>query len=176
MATYTATAADPKAPAHSAGWSASRNTSRGIIRLTTLLAANDVVKVCKLPRGAVVTAGRLHGTALASGATAASQSMVLNIGVDCSVTAVLTGTVVGTTTTSTALASGIIPNAAAVTGVKDVGYDWPLGGLLVQDGFGPFRCQEDATVYITVGASAGAGSFVSGTIWLDIDYYLEQHS
>lgn len=176
MATYTSLAADAKAPAHSVGWSATKYTSRGQIRLTTLIAATDVIKMCKLPRGAVVVGGRLYGSKLASGDTGASQSMVLNIGVDASVKSVLTGTSVTTATTSTAIASGIIPNAASVTGVKDAGYDWPLGALTVTDGIGPFELEDDATVYITVVASAGGGSFVSGTIHLDIDYYMRRHS
>lgn len=176
MATYTATAAEAKAPAHSSGWSATKYTSRGQIRLTTLLAANDVIKVCKLPRGAVVVGGTLRGSKLASGATQASQSMVLNFGVDVSVKSVLTGTATTTLSTSTALGASMIPNAACVAEQNDAGYNWPLGGLLVTDGHGPFELEDDGTVYITVVASAGAGSFVSGTIYLDIDYYLNRHS
>lgn len=173
MTTYTATAAQPTRPANSSGWAGEKQTATGAITLSTLLAATDVIKMCKIPRGAIVTGGRLRGSRLASGATAASQSMVLNFGVDVSVTT-FTGTNVTTASTSTALGASLIPNAAAVTDVKDSGYNWALGGLLVSDG--PFRMQDDGTVKITVVASAGAGSFVSGTVYLDIEYYMGTHA
>jgi hypothetical protein len=167
MTTYTATRAASTFPIFKptgAGYSA---TAWGTIDLTTALAATDVIKMCKLPRGAVVTGATLKGDTLASGATAASQSMVLNIGVDASVTTAL-GSTVTTLSTSTALAASTIPNGAAVANVKDAGYNWPLGGLITTQG--PFQLQDDGTVYITVVASAGGGSFVSGTLTLVVDY------
>lgn len=167
MTTYTATRAAAGFPEYKPGGSGDRAVAYGTIDLTTALAATDVIKMCKLPRGAVVLGGTILGDALASGATAASQSMVLNVGVDCSVTTA-TGTNVATTSTSTALASGTIPNGAAVANVKDAGYNWPLGGLIKSDG--PFTLQDNGTVYITVVASAGAGSFTSGTLSLVVDY------
>jgi hypothetical protein len=167
MTTYTATRAAATFPVFKPVGSGVRSTAWGSIQLTTALAANDVIKLCKLPRGAIVTGGRIKGSKLASGATAASQSMVLNVGVDASITTGL-GTNVAKTSTSTALASGTIPNGAGVTGVSDAGYNWPLGGLLVTDG--PFTTQDDATVYVTVVASAGSASFVSGVLTLEVDY------
>lgn len=173
MTTYTAARANPTFPANASGWSGQKQIATGAIQLTTLLAATDVIKMCKLPRGAVVTGGRLRGSRLASGATAASQSMVLNFGFDVSCTT-FTGTNVTTASTSTALGASLIPNAAAVTDVKDSGYNWALGGLLVSDG--PLTLQDDGTVKITVVASAGAGSFVSGVIYLDVEYYMGTHA
>lgn len=173
MATYIAAAGATTQPANASGWSRQKQIATGTIALSTLLAANDVIKMCKLPRGAVVTSGKLRGGRLASGATAASQSMVLNFGVDVSVTT-FGGTNVTTLSTSTALGASLIPSAAAVTDVKDSGYNWNLGGLLVSDG--PFQVQDDCTVKITVVASAGAGSFVSGTVYLDIEYYMGVHA
>ena len=172
MTTYTAAAGDPKRPANASGWSRQKQIATGAITLTTLLAATDIVKMCKLPRGAVVTGGRLRGARLASGATAASQSMVLNFGFDVSVTT-FTGTNVTTASTSTALGASLIPNAAAVTDVKDSGYNWALGGLLISDG--PLTMQDDGTLKITVVASAGGGSFISGTIYMDVEYYMGTH-
>ena len=169
MTTYTATRAAATFPVYQPDGSGDRSTAWGAIQLSTLLAATDVIKLCRLPRGAVVLGGRIKGSKLASGATAASQSMVLNIGVDASITTGL-GTNVTKLSTSTALASSIIPNGAAVTDVKNAGYDWPLGGLLVSDG--PFTLQDDATVYVTVVASAGAGSFVSAVLALEVDYLI----
>lgn len=173
MATYTAAAASPTRPANASGWSGNHQVAIGTLDIQTALAATDVLKMCKLPRGAVVFGGRLFGDTLASGATAASQSMVLNFGVDASVTTAL-GTNVTVLSTSTALGSGLIPNGAAVANVKDAGYAWALGGLLVTDG--PIKLQDDATVYVTVVASAGAGSFVSGTISLEVDYFMGSHA
>jgi len=172
MTTYTATAGQPTRPANASGWSRQKQISTGAITLSVLLAATDVIKMCKVPRGAVITGGRLRGGRLASGATAASQSMVLNFGLDASVTT-FTGTNVTTLSTSTALGASLIPSAAAVTDVKDSGYNWALGGLLISDG--PFQVQDDATIKITVVASAGAGSFTTGTIYLDIEYYMGVH-
>ena len=170
MTTYTATRAAATFPTFAPGGAGLRCLAWGTIDLSTALAAGDVIKMCKLPRGAVAFGGTLRGDALASGATAASQSMVLNIGVDASITTAL-GTNVTTASTSTALASGTIPNGAAVANVKDAGYNWPLGGLIVTEG--PFELQDDGTVYITVVASAGAASFVSGTLTLLVDYVVK---
>ncbi len=84
MTTYTATRAAANFPVYQPEGSGDRSTAWGAIQLSTLLAATDVIKLCRLPRGAVVLGGRIKGSKLASGATAASQSMVLNIGVDAS--------------------------------------------------------------------------------------------
>lgn len=174
MTTYTSNAAQPNRQANASGWSRVKQTTSAAITLTTLIAALDVIKIAKLPKGAIVTGGRLRGGRLASGATQASQSMVLNFGVDVSVTT-FTGVSVTKLSTSTALGASHIPNAAAVAEVKNSGYNWPLGGLL-ESSEGPFQLQEDGTVTITVVASAGAGSFVSNTIWMDIEYYMGVHA
>jgi hypothetical protein len=173
MATYTATPALANRPANASGWARQKQTATGALTVSTILASGDTLKMCKLPRGAIVTGGRLRGGRLASGATQASQSMILNFGVDASITT-FTGTNVSILSTSSALGLGLIPNAAAVAEVKDSGYNWALGGLLISDG--PFQLQDDATVYITVTASAGGGSFTTGTIYLDIEYYMGVHA
>ncbi len=167
MTTYTATRAASNFPVFKPGGSGERSTAWGSIQLTTPLAAADVIKMVRLPRGAILLGGRIKGSKLASGATAASQSMTLNVGVDVSITTGL-GTNVTKASTSIALAAGTIPNGAGVTGVNDAGYNWPLGGLLVTDG--PFTLQDEGTVYATILASAGAGSFVSGVLVMEIDY------
>lgn len=174
MATFTATPAETRKPAKSSGWAGAKQVAIGTYDVGTILAAADVIKFCKLPRGAVVVGGRLFGDPLASG-TFASQCLTLNIGVDASVVTAI-GTAVTTLSTSTALGSSLAPNSDAVSGVGtgETIITMPLGGLLCTHG--PFRLEADGTVYATIVTSAGAGSWLSGTLSIAVDYFVEQHA
>ena len=174
MATFTATPAGRNKPAKSSGWAGQRQVAVGTVDLGAVLAAADVIKFCRVPKGAVIVGGRLFGDPLASG-TYASQCLTLNIGVDASIVTAL-GTAVTTSSTSEALGADLAPNSDAVSGVgnSSTAIDMPLGGLLYEQG--PIRLEADAIVYATIVTSAGAGSWLSGTLSLSVDYFVEHHS
>jgi hypothetical protein len=172
MTDYTATRAGTSRPAAASGLSQVKISQWGTTTATTA-AAGDKYYLVKLPKGAVVLGGRVYGDKLASGATAASESLTVNIGVDQAIT-LPDGTVVASTSTSNALGAGILAGSA-VTGIKpELGYNMPLGGLLMTDG--PFTCNADCNAVITVVASAGAGSFSAGQISMVVDYHMGSHS
>jgi hypothetical protein len=172
MTDYTATRAGSTRPAVASGLANVKISQWGITTATTA-AAGDKYYLVKLPKGAVVVGGRVYGDKLASGATAASESLTVNIGVDQAIT-LSDGTVVTSASTSNALGAGIL-SGSAVAGIKpETGYNMPLGGLLMTTG--PFRCNEECNAYITVVASAGAGSFSSGDIAMVVDYHMGSHS
>lgn len=174
MATVTAIAAQPKKPVQSVGWAGGLKVATGSVTTTTALVGADVYRFCKLPKGAVVTGGRLMSNALVSG-TFASQCLTLNIGVDAAVVTAL-GTSVTTASTSTALGSALAPNSDVVagTGSGENAIDIPLGGLLLSHG--PFRLTADGVVYMTVASSAGAGSQIAGTYSVLVEYFMAENS
>jgi hypothetical protein len=68
----------------------------------------------------------------------------------------------------------ILSGVAIATIKPETGYDMPLGGLLITSG--PFTVGADCNVNVVIQASAGAGSFASGTLSLEVEYYMGQHS
>lgn len=173
MTTYTATRAGTLKPIAASGWAQQKQTAYGTIEVTTIPAATDIITMCKLPKGAVVIGGRLWGDKLASGATSASESMQIAIGIDAAAT-LADGTAAGAASMVNSLFTTNILSGIAVSVLKvETGYNMPLGGLLITSG--PFRCEGDANVNIVIQASAGAGSFISGTLSLAVDYVMGQH-
>lgn len=174
MTTYVAAAADPKRPASAAGESRSKKVAFGTIEITTAVAAADIITMCRLPKGAVVVGGRILGDKLASGATAASESLTIAIGID---QAAVTGdgTSVGAASmVNSLLGTQILSGIAVSTTKPETGYNMPLGGLLITNG--GFTVGAEANVNIVIQASAGGGSFSSGTLSLEVDYYMGQHT
>lgn len=175
MTTYVATRAGTSKPLVASGPSQSIQVAWGSIELTTAVAATDVITLCKLPKGAVVVGGRLRGDKLASGATAASESLTIAVGIDQAATLLHDGTAVGSGSMVNGLLTTSILSGIAVSTIKpETGYDMPLGGLLISSG--PFVVGADCNVNVVIQASAGAGSFVSGTLSMEVDYYMGQHS
>ncbi len=154
------------------GSAQSKHTAWGTIEVTILPVAADIYQMCKLPKGAVLLGGRLLGNNLGSGTSFGSSSLTLNIGVDCAVT-LPNGTTVSTASTSTAL--GVLtPEGTAQPWKTETGYNQPLGGLLITDG--PFTLSDNATAQMAVATVIASGSFTTGTLTLEVDYYMGTHA
>lgn len=172
MTVFTATRGAATRASAAAGLASSKITAWGTIEVTTIPVAADIYQMCKLPKGAVILGGRLLGNQLGSGTSFGSTCLTLNIGVDCAIT-LPNGTAVTTASTSTAL--GVLtPEGTAQPWKTEVGYNQPLGGLLISDG--PFTLGDNATVQMAVATVVGAGSFTTGTLTLEVDYYMGSHS
>lgn len=173
MATYIAARASASRPVVSSGPAQDLQVAWGAVELTTAVAAADIITLCRLPKGAVVVGGRLRGDKLASGAAAASESLTIAIGIDQAAT-LYDGTAVGAGSMVNGLMTTQILSGVAVTSIKpETGYDMPLGGLLITSG--PFTVGAECNVNVVVQASAGAGSFISGTLSIEVDYYMGSH-
>lgn len=181
MTTFTASKANIGKQAVSVGWADGAKKGVSCIPqvdasalppmapVTTGPLIGDVYRMLKLPKGAVVTGGRLLGSRMASGTSAGSTCLGFNIGFD-GAFKTQDGTQYGATTASNALGA-ILVDYAAVVGVKsESGLDMALGGLLYTEG--PLEITADeVTVILTTTSSAG--SFVSGAaLTLDLDYYM----
>lgn len=174
MAQLRATAAGTKVPANSSGWAGEQQTAWGYYEHTVSPAAGDTVVFCKLPKGALVIGGRVKGDKLDSAGSGSSLASI-NIGLDAAVTTPA-GTSVSTASTSNCLlaALNLGPDTAAVTGYKpEAGVrNIPLGGLLLTDG--PLLTTAECHAYVTWTASSLA--FTTGTMILEVDYIVAQHS
>lgn len=182
MATYFSDQANPNVTPNTAGWSGTKKSAVGTIpnvsaaagtaTVTTGPISGDIYRMVKLPKGAVVTGGRVFGSRMSSGTSYGSSSLSFNCGFSGAVKS-LAGTSYGATTTSNALGA-INPHYAAVSGIiTDSGLDHNLGGLLYT--VGPLVCTEDQFVQLTV--TGTAVSFVSaGCLSLEVDYYIGAHT
>lgn len=174
MAIQTATRAGFSKSSASAGWAQDVKRQWGSLELTATPLLGDVLQMVKLPKGALIIGGALKGDKIDSVASG-SFLMSVNIGLDKAVTIVADGTSVTAASTSNALASAwsIGPDAAAVTGYKPDSNvrNVPLGGLLLTNG--PLLTTDECFAQITVNASALA--FTTGTLILEVDYYMAQH-
>lgn len=182
MATYFSPQARPTVQPNTAGWAGTKKTAVGTIpdvgasagtaTVTTGPISGDIYRMVKLPKGAVVTGGRVFGSRMSSGSSYGSSSLSFNAGFSGAVKT-LTGTSIGATTTSNALGA-INPTYAAVSGITtESGLDHCLGGLLYS--LGPLECSEDQFVQLTV--TGTAVSFVSaGCLSLEVEYYIGTHT
>lgn len=170
MATTTATRAASTFPvAGGVGNAASQKISWGSVDLGTGPAAADILIMCKLPKGAIIFGGRLAGDRLASGTSGGSSSLGVNIGLDTPFTS-RSGTSYATTASMSNVLGTFGPlEGNVVTGVKpEIGYNYPLGGLLISDG--PLTLTAEGNALITI--SSSATSFISGTLTLGVEYYV----
>jgi hypothetical protein len=174
MATFFASRVGNTRQSAASGFAQSLLRGWGAIEFTASPAAADTAVLVKLPKGALVIGGKLKGDKLDSTGSG-SALMSVNIGIDKAVV-LPSGTTVTAASTSTALAANwsIGPDAAAVTGYKpEAGVrNVPLGGLLLSDG--PLLTTDECNAYVTFTASALA--FTTGTLILEVDYYMAQHA
>ena len=156
------------------GWAQDLKRAWGTIEVTSNPTIGDTFVMCKLPKGALIMGGALKGDKLDSTGSG-SALMSVNIGLDKAVTCA-DGTTVTSASTSTALGSAwsLGPDAAAVTGYKpETGVrNVPLGGLILTNG--PLLTSDDCNAYVIVNASALA--FTTGTLTLEVDYYMHTTS
>lgn len=171
MTTYTATRAGAGKQPAASGWSQAVQTAWGTIEVSSNPAPADIFVMCKLPKGAVVLGGRALGERLGSGTSAGSISYTFNVGVD-GTFKVPDGTSYGAATASNALGTFTGVDYAAVTGLRfESGLHMQLGGLLYTQG--PFTLSEDQNAIITFQTSTT--SFITGTLSLEVDYYMGVH-
>jgi len=155
MATFTATRAASTFPVAKGPGGGALAVAYGQIEVTANPAASDVYEMCRVPKGAVVVGGWLRSDDLD---TNASETLDLDIGwaangVDAAdpdgfgnFGPVLTDTVAGAK--------------------LEAGYNFPLGGKLVTDGFVTFG----AETVITVNTVATAATFAAGTLAVCVYY------
>lgn len=184
MTVYTASTAGAGKQAKSSGFAGQKLTATGSVILadtrgTTVVTSGplsgDVYRLVKLPAGAIVVGGRFFGSRIASGTSAASTTMQLNIGFSGAFKDTIDGTSYGGTTASQALGAAVPQDysEASVGGIKsESGANFALGGLLYT--LGPLRLTEDQWAQVAFVGSAT--SFISGSqMTLQIDYYMGQH-
>ena len=172
MAQYRSSFVAAGKPTPSSGWANQLQTAWATYEVATAPAANDTLVMCKLPKGAMIVGGRLITERLASGTSAGSASLGVNIGVDMKVYT-NAGVSVATTSTSNCLGTFGPLDYAAVTGVKpESGVNMPLGGLLYSEG--PLRLSDNGNAYITF--SSSATSFVTGQLTLEVDFVVSEIS
>lgn len=175
MATLRATAAGIRKPTKASGWAGEKQVAWGYYDHSVSPAAADTVIFCKLPKGAIIVGGCLKGDKLDSTGSGSALASI-NIGLDA---AVVTpdGTTVTSASTSNALltAHSLGPDAAAVVGYKpqaDI-RNVPFASLLCTHG--PLKTTVEPThVYVTWTASSLA--FTTGTMIVEVEYYMDQHN
>ena len=172
MTAFTATRAGLTKPAASVGWAQDTKTGWGTIEVSAAAPA-DVFNMVRIPKGAMIVGGRVLGDKLDS-TGAGSACMTVNIGLTA---AVLTPAGVSVSTASTSNALGAAwafgSDFSAVLGYKpETGRNLPLGGLLLSDG--PLFVQDECWATLTVITSAGG--LTTGSLTLQVDYYMAQHS
>lgn len=176
MANWTASRAGATRQTAAAGWAQDLKRQWGAYEFgaTEHPTISDTITMVKLPKGALIMGGALKGDKIDSFDTG-SALLSISIGLDKGVK-LLDGTSVSSNSTTNAFASswalgtdaGAITGYKPQTGVRNV----PLGGLLYTDG--PLLVTEEGTnVIVTVRASALA--LTTGTLLMEIDYYMGQH-
>ncbi len=157
-----------------------RRTLSAQVFVDTTGTAADTYTFGKLPKGAIITGGRLYSGRLASGTCAGSCCVEMVLAVD-----QILSNASGTTYSVASLTSGLghfgpINYATATSSnpnrnQHEAGYDCPLGGLLRV--VGPLQVTVEGTnVVATLQVAAGSGSGISGWLNLDLDYVTGTYS
>lgn len=172
MAAYTATRAGSTKSAASVGWAQDTKTGWGTIEVSSA-APGDVFNMVRIPKGAMIVGGRVLGDKLDS-TGAGSACMTVNIGLTATV---FTPSGVSYSPTSTSNVLGAAwafgSDFSAVLGVKpETGRNLPLGGLLLTEG--PLLVTDECFATVTIITSAGG--LTTGTLTMQVDYYMAQHS
>jgi len=159
MTTYTATNAAATVPVGGHGFGHTKKQAYGTYRVSASLAATDTIRLCRVPKGAIITGGRFFGSRME--ATASTQTLDFDLGWEDN----------GTDSVDTDGLGNFGPTAtAAVTGVKpeaDV-FMYPLAGVL--NTTGPKTLAAETIITATVVASAT--SWISGMVGCVVDYEL----
>lgn len=174
MATYYSPTAAAGKNARAVGWAGTLKTAVGIYEIATVMALGDHVVMAKLPKGAVITGGRLFGDQIDSTGSGSALASI-NIGVNASLKSLYDRTSFGYASNSNALLSAwsLGADAAAVTGVHAAGFrNMPLGGLLQT--VGPVVTTEECQVEVIFNASILA--LTTGTLMVEVQYYMESDS
>lgn len=132
------------------------------------MAANSIIYMCKVPKGAIITGGRVYGDPIDSSGSGSALASI-HVGLSVGFTAI-DGTVYTANTATACLTSSLAlgPDAVVVAGYKATNIrNIPFGGLVVTNG--PLTVADDGFVYVTWTASALA--LTTGTLNVEVDYY-----
>ena len=170
MAINFSTQAASTRQAKGVGESQNKKVAHGSVEITDSgpMAAGSFVYMCKIPKGAVITGGRVLGDPIDSSGSGSALASI-HVGLDKGFTAG-DGTVYGATTATACLVSSLAlgPDAVAVAGYKATNTrNFPFGSLVVTNG--PLVVSDDALVYVTFTASALA--LTTGTLAVEVEYY-----
>lgn len=161
------------------GWAGEKKTLAANVWINDSVAVNDVFYFGKLPKGAVITGGRVYSGRLASGTSAGSCSFSFALGFD---QILWTGSATSYGTASVTSAFGnfgpidfnvATSNTPAATQKYESGFQGVLGGVLLTQG--PLVTQAEGNVFATLTVSAGSGSGVSAYLNLELDFYAGIH-
>lgn len=156
------------------GLAMKRQTLAAQVYVDTTGTANDTYYFGRLPKGAVITGGRIYSGRLASGTCPSSCCVEMVLGVDQILANGSAATFSVASLTSGLGHFGPINYATATssnenTNMHTEGYTSPLGGLLMTQG--PLTVTVEGTnVFATLVVAAGNGSGISGYLNLDVDY------
>lgn len=157
MATFTADRAAASFPTYQPQGSGNLSSAYGSYALTANPTAADIIKMCKLPAGAVVVGGFIRGDDIDTG----TETLDIDVGWAAN----------GGSTTPDAADPDGFGNFGLFTG--DVSTDvkpevsnlFQLNGTLKS---GPVVFTKETTVQIVINAIAA--TFAAGTIWVRVDY------
>lgn len=170
MATNFSVQAGPNRSSKSAGWAYEKKAGWGSYEITDSgpMAANSIIYMVKLPKGAMVTGGRVYGDPIDSSGSGSALASI-HVGFSVGFTGI-DGTVYGATTATACLVSSLSlgPDAAAVTGYKATNTrNYPFGGLVITNG--PLAIADEGYAIVTFTASALA--LTTGTLNIEVEYY-----
>lgn len=155
MATFTAARAASTFPVFKATGAGVLCAAYGTIEVAANPVANDVYEMCRIPKGAVVVAGRIYSDDLD---TNASETLDLDIGW-------------AANGVDAADPDGFgnlgVQGTDTVAGIKpESGYNYAFGGKLITDGPQAFSAETT----ITVNCVATAATFAAGTLSVVVYY------
>lgn len=155
MTTFTSTRArtSPRS-SQSRGYPSQMVKEYSTISIAAHPVTGDVYEMIKVPKGALILGGRLFGPSLVTAGTSTGYDID-----------------VGWASNTSALGNLGVLSPAAVAGYKpELGYNYPLGGLLLSSG--PQLMDMDRTIILTVNTSAASASFVAAGLTLEIEYVM----
>jgi hypothetical protein len=155
MTTFTSTRArtTPRATA-SRAYPGQKVTEHSTITVAAHPVTADVYEMIKVPKGALLLGGKLFGASLVTAGTSTGYDID-----------------VGWASNTSALGNLGVLSPAAIAGFKpELGYYYPLGGLLFSSG--PVLMDRDRTLILTVNTSAASANFVAAALTLEIEYVM----
>lgn len=156
MATLTATRASSTRAVSGHGFSGNKKQAWGTYTVSASLAAGDVIEMCRVPKGAIITGGMFRGSVI----EVTVQTLDIDVGYATNGTDAADTDAFGNLGTL---------NGTAVAGIKpETGYAYPLAGVLLSAG--PKTLAAETVISLLVNASAT--TWTSGVLSLVVDYEL----
>jgi hypothetical protein len=157
MATLTAKAALPGFPVAGIGDAMNVKVATGTYEFAANPTADDVVQMCKVPKGAVVFAGWLYGDDLDTG----TEALDIDVGWAANGTDAADPDGFGNL--------GVLTGDATTDVKPEVSIWYPLGGVLRSAG--PKLFSAETMLQLDVNAAANAGG--TGTLTLTVLYFMD---